>query len=117
VDERRIVEINGMTIEFRGDEVLGAAALRAFVGVTPLDAEVDALPLPVGPYWLRFCIQMLRWYRSRISLRLGQRCVFEPSCSRYAELAFRRRGFFIGNLLTLRRLCRCRPGAGGVDVP
>lgn len=117
MDEWRTAEMNGMTIEFRGDATLAAGALRAFVGTTPLDSQVDTLPMPPGPSWLRLCIRLLRWYRVRISPRLGQRCVFEPSCSRYAELALRRRGFIMGSLLTISRLYRCRPGAGGMDMP
>ncbi|WP_375445142.1 membrane protein insertion efficiency factor YidD [uncultured Fibrella sp.] len=61
--------------------------------------------------------KLLRWYRLRISPRLGQRCVYEPSCSRYAELAFRKHGFYTGLSLTINRLKRCKPGLGGTDIP
>lgn len=117
MNERHVFEVDGVTIEFCGDESLAPGVLRAFIGKTPMDAEIDALTMPGTPYWLRICVRALRWYRCRASPRLGHRCVFEPSCSRYAELAFRRRGFFTGGLLTLRRLYSCRSGSGGIDIP
>lgn len=117
MDGPRTVSIEGATIELRVDDKLGPAALRAFAGTTPMDAEVDALPLPRDSLVLRICVQMLRWYRAKMSIRMGQRCVFDPSCSRYAELALRRHGYVSGLLLTLGRLHRCRPGSGGVDIP
>lgn len=111
-----IVRVNGIEIELRVGEALAPATLRSLAGSTPSDTAVDALTVPSGPLWLVFCIRVLRWYRRVISPRLGRRCVFDPSCSRYSELAFRRKGFFKGIALTLRRLQRCRPGAGGTDI-
>jgi putative membrane protein insertion efficiency factor len=91
--------------------------LRAFTGGAPLDAYVDALAIPEHPRWLAVAIRLLRWYRRRVSPSLGQRCVFEPSCSRYAELVLRRRRLVPALTLIARRLFRCRPGGGGVDFP
>lgn len=117
MDNKNYISIDGVEIELRMDASLAPSALRAFAGMTPMDAEVDALPLPARPLWLRICIHLLRWYRRIRPLHIGHRCVFDPSCSRYSELAFRRRGLLNGCLATLRRLKRCKPGAGGVDVP
>ena len=91
-----------------GGELIGIA--RFGVGHPDVDAFRDQ-------FWLRAMILVLRWYRVRIGSQLGQRCVFEPSCSRYAELAFRERGLVFGSVLVVRRLSRCRPGQGGVDLP
>jgi len=113
----RVLEIGDIVIECRIDAELTPSALRAFAGTTPLDSEVDQMSVPAGPSWLRLAVLALRWYRTQLGPRLGQRCVFEPSCSRYAELALRRRGFLLGSTLTVRRLARCRPGNGGVDCP
>jgi len=115
--ESRTIYLEGVTIELRVDGPLAAAALRAFAGMTPIDAEVDALPIPLEPRLLRVCVRLLRWYRAKISPRIGRRCIFEPSCSRYAELALRRHGLPKGLFLSLGRLYRCRPGAGGIDIP
>jgi putative component of membrane protein insertase Oxa1/YidC/SpoIIIJ protein YidD len=105
-------------IELRLDASLSPAVLRAFLGTTPLDATVDALPVPVRPLWLRICVYLLRWYRRHAgSLGLANRCVFDPSCSRYSELSFRRSGLLKGSIATIARLSRCKPGQGGVDTP
>ena len=112
-----IVKCQGVDIELRVDAPLAPSVLRVFTGTTPMDAEVDVLPIPSRPLWLRICVWLLRCYRSKIPPRIGQRCVFEPSCSRYSELAFRRNGFLNGLLATLGRLYRCRPGFGGIDIP
>jgi putative component of membrane protein insertase Oxa1/YidC/SpoIIIJ protein YidD len=113
----RTVHLNGVDIELRMPESLAPAVLRVFAGITPLDADIDSLPLPSSPAWRRWCVRSLRWYRQSISPRLGHRCVFEPSCSRYSELAFRNNGLLRGVFLTLHRLSRCRPGAGERDMP
>lgn len=113
----RVVDLNGITIECRVDDALVPSVLRAFAGATPLDLQVDSLAVPKRPMWLAASIRALRWYRSRAGPYLGQRCVFEPSCSRYAELALRHHGFFRGLFRSLDRLRRCRPGFGGVDIP
>ena len=114
---KRIVSVEGVRVQLNIDESLQASALRALIGSTPTDLEVDSLPIPINPIWLHFAVRALKWYRAKISRRLGQRCVYEPSCSRYAELALRKHGFFRGIHLTAHRLKRCKPGHGGIDVP
>jgi len=55
-------------------------------------------------------------YQRVISPALGQRCRFEPSCSRYAVQAIREFGILRGSLLAAWRLARCNPfGGGGFD--
>jgi putative component of membrane protein insertase Oxa1/YidC/SpoIIIJ protein YidD len=117
VAEFKTVQLGDVEVELRVDPSLAPSVMRAFCGTTALDAEVDALPLPQKPLWLRTFVRLLRWYRSAISPHLGQRCGFEPSCSRYSELAFRQFGFVRGAAATIDRLRRCRPGTGGVDLP
>ena len=59
---------------------------------------------------------LLSAYRVTLSHLFAGSCRFEPSCSRYAEEAFRRHGSLLGGWLTLKRLCRCHPfHSGGVD--
>jgi len=113
----KIIKTADSAIEFRVDETLLPSVLRAFAGTTIRDVEVDALQVPVSPRWLNICIRALRWYRSKRSRATERRCVFDPSCSRYSELAFRKMGLFRGTVATIKRLNRCRPGSGGVDVP
>ena len=59
---------------------------------------------------------LLSAYRLTLGLLFAGACRFEPSCSHYAEAAFRRHGSLLGAWLTLKRLCRCHPfHPGGVD--
>ena len=68
------------------------------------------------PLLRRLFAVLLRGYRLLISPLLGQRCRFEPSCSRYAEQAVLAHGIFKGTWLALRRIGRCHPWhEGGYD--
>jgi len=107
----------GGNIELRVNESLAPAVLRAFAGRTPDDAAVDNLSIPRQPLWLWACISALRAYRRYRSAAVGQRCVYDPSCSRYAELAYRKFGLARGSVAIVRRLQRCKPGFGGKDFP
>ena len=111
------IEVNDAVFECHVDVTLMPGIRRALTGTTPTDSEIDQLSIPQHPFWLLLVTKALRWYRRSISPALGNRCVFEPSCSHYAELALRKYGFIHGCSLTVRRLYRCRPGAGGIDVP
>ncbi|HTI72965.1 MAG TPA: membrane protein insertion efficiency factor YidD [Candidatus Limnocylindria bacterium] len=72
---------------------------------------------------LRIALMLLRLYRTLLSPMLvmtggpGMGCRFEPTCSRYAEEAFRLHGVVRGSRLTAHRLCRCHPwGGAGLDL-
>lgn len=55
-------------------------------------------------------------YRRLVSPFLGQRCRYEPSCSRYAVQAIREFGILRGAVLAAWRLGRCNPfSRGGYD--
>jgi putative membrane protein insertion efficiency factor len=88
---------------------------RQFLGKTQRDIEIENLPIPKKPILIHFIVKMIRFYQKSISKKLGNRCVFDPSCSHYSELAFRKKGVLKGAVLTIKRLCRCRPKNGGVD--
>ena len=69
-----------------------------------------------------FALMLLKAYRLGLSPLLSSLtgpsggCRFVPTCSRYADEALRRHGFFSGGLLTARRICRCHPWGGeGLD--
>lgn len=117
MDEPTTVKLRDSEIEFRVEEALLPSVLRAFAGTTVHDAGVDALAIPASPIWLNILTRILRWYRTKRSAAVERRCVFDPSCSRYSELAYRKLGFVAGTVATVKRLHRCRPGSGGVDVP
>ena len=61
-------------------------------------------------------IWLIGLYRKFISPIKPPCCRFTPSCSAYALEAFKKRGFFIGFILTVWRILRCNPfSKGGYD--
>jgi putative component of membrane protein insertase Oxa1/YidC/SpoIIIJ protein YidD len=90
---------------------------RHLAGRTALDISVDELEVPAGKLSIRLAVIALRWYRKIRPASVGQRCVWDPSCSRYAELSVRERGVIRGLFATVSRLSRCRPNEGGTDLP
>ncbi len=109
------LEVNENSFEINADEKDAVIIQRYFVKHTALDLEIQNLPIPKNPIWLNIVVSVLRIYQNNISERLGNRCVFDPSCSRYSELAFREKGFLKGVRLTVNRLRRCKPENGGID--
>ncbi len=109
--------VDGNTYECNVDPSKIPTIERILKGSTDSDDAIRTLRIPNNPVWLKIIVKNIRWYRRVISPKLGNRCVFEPSCSHYAELAFRKRGFISGLYATINRLIRCRPSAGGIDFP
>jgi len=61
-------------------------------------------------------IWLIGLYRKFISPLKPPCCRFTPTCSAYAIEAFKKRGFFVGLILTLGRILRCNPlFKGGYD--
>ena len=61
-------------------------------------------------------IWLISLYRKYISPLKPPCCRFTPTCSAYALEAFKKRGFFVGLILTVGRICRCNPFfKGGYD--
>jgi len=81
------------------------------------DVAIDDLPRPNLLSAAGWGALMCRLYRTIRPQRIGDRCAFEPSCSRYAEISFRAFGFRKGSVLTVRRLKRCNAHNGGLDLP
>lgn len=82
---------------------------------TDRDNAIEALEIPNKPLWLIWIIKMIRFYQQNISQKLWNRCVFDPSCSHYAEVAFREQWLIKWLILSLKRLHRCKPKNGWVD--
>ena len=104
------------TFEFNVQPKDTAFVQRQFLGKTAKDFEIENIDIPEKPIWLYLIVRAIRLYQKRISKELGNRCVFDPSCSHYSEMAFRKKGLLKGVILTIRRLYRCRPKNGGIDV-
>ena len=63
-------------------------------------------------------IALARLYQGTISLMLGRRCRFEPTCSAYFIESVRKYGATRGAFRGIRRICRCHPwNPGGYDPP
>ena len=61
-------------------------------------------------------IALIKGYQYALSPLFGNNCRFHPSCSSYAEEAFRRFGVLKGGYLTLLRVVKCQPfHSGGYD--
>lgn len=105
------------TYEFNVDEKIRPSVERKLTGTTKTDTEISALELPTSPLIVRLSILLLRTYRRVAPPSIRNRCVFEPSCSHYSELAIRKYGLLSGIIVTIRRLNRCKPQNGGIDLP
>lgn len=81
------------------------------------DVIVDALPKAKRLSLSGMLAGLCRLYRALRPESVGNRCAFEPSCSRYAELCFRVHGPRRALGLIARRLHRCTGDAGGIDLP
>lgn len=104
------------TFEFNVDEKLRPSVERTMTGTTLLDSKIDSLPLPSKSYFKKIAILMLRLYRKLTPFSIRNRCVFDPSCSHYSELAIREHGVIKGAILTSKRLHNCKSGNGGIDL-
>ncbi|HWK10647.1 MAG TPA: membrane protein insertion efficiency factor YidD, partial [Vicinamibacterales bacterium] len=54
-------------------------------------------------------IHVYRAFASPVMAKVGVRCRFQPTCSRYAEEAIEKYGVFEGSVKAGRRLLRCTP--------
>ncbi|MDH7568080.1 MAG: membrane protein insertion efficiency factor YidD [Armatimonadota bacterium] len=100
----------------RGLVLTAFCALTWCVAAQPsgaASAEPGTNPSPVTPRHHDFSgvdAALHVWYqayRGSLSRVRGPVCVFEPSCSRFSEQAFREHGILLGALLTGDRLQRC----------
>ena len=64
----------------------------------------------------RVALGALELYQRFAPRRVRDACRFRPSCSEYAKLAIKEHGFLRGTVLAVRRLKRCVPPNGGVDL-
>lgn len=110
-----MTDLKSGIFEIDVDEHLRPSVERKLTGTTVSDRKIHSLPIPSRPIHLAFAILLLRVYRKVRPQSIGNRCVFEPSCSHYGEMAIRENGLWVGVKITMKRLSRCRPGNGGID--
>lgn len=64
----------------------------------------------------KILIKLIELYRKNISPCKIPCCRFTPTCSAYAIEAIKKRGAFVGTLLSIWRILRCNPLCkGGYD--
>ena len=64
----------------------------------------------------RFLLTTIQFYQAFISVLIGPRCRFYPSCSQYAVEAIESHGVLKGLYLSANRICKCHPfHSGGLD--
>ena len=56
-------------------------------------------------------------YKATAPLSLRERCRFEPCCSTYMIAAVKKYGLIRGFIKGVRRIIRCKPPNGGIDMP
>jgi hypothetical protein len=89
----------------------------AFTGAIVLGASLQTAAAE------RFTLGAIGYYRahgSSLMRHFGAECRFQPTCSRYAELAVQKYGVARGLLKTSWRVARCNPltsRVGEVDYP
>jgi putative component of membrane protein insertase Oxa1/YidC/SpoIIIJ protein YidD len=86
--------------------------LLAAVLLPSLLLAIDLARTPARQISARALLAGLSVYRDHGSVwtrRLGVRCRFEPSCSRYAQAVIARDGALLGSLRAGWRILRCGP--------
>lgn len=100
----------------------GRRRLVAALLVVGLLLAVDLARPPRAQLSARALLGAIHLYQRTLSPqmpRLGVRCRFTPTCSRYAEAAIAEDGALVGSLRAADRLLRCGPWTppGTVDPP
>ena len=64
----------------------------------------------------KLIINMIQFYKKRISPNTNPHCKYSPTCSSYSLICFEKFYFFKASLLTIYRILRCNPlSKGGYD--
>lgn len=58
----------------------------------------------------KVAIMLILFYRACLSPLFPGCCRFEPTCSQYGLIAFKKYGFRKGFVLTAKRVLKCHPG-------
>jgi len=117
-DEAELVVRLDTPIRIEGDELPSTEELHRFVREARPRQRLIVESVPRPGLTSRGVLAAIGIYQRFVSPRLRRRCLLEPSCSRYAELAIAHNGLIRGGAETRRRLSRCRPkNEGKVDYP
>ena len=64
-----------------------------------------------------FLIGLVLMYKVCAPQSVRDRCRFEPTCSTYMIMAINKYGVIVGVIKGIKRLLRCKPPYGGIDLP
>lgn len=95
---------------------LNVLAYRALHKYTPRDLLIQSLNVRELSFTSYLPVRLIRLYQRRVSPKLGNRCVFDPSCSHFAEYQIRRLGLIKALPLIFKRLMKCNATNGGTDL-
>lgn len=91
------------------------------VGIVYVPGMLKLLMLPaLIPlyYVLKYlAIGTVLLYKAVAPLSMRDACRFEPTCSTYMIISIRKYGLFRGVYRGIRRIMRCKPPNGGIDLP
>jgi uncharacterized protein len=82
---------------------ISSAGFGVFFGIAAIAVVLNAQPLALGS------IHAYQRVLSPLAVRVGMRCRFTPTCSRYAEAAIAKDGVVRGSWKALGRIARCNP--------
>ena len=93
----------------------GVLGIIYLVGTWKLLLLVALFPLY---YVLKYlAIGTVLLYKAVAPLSMRDACRFEPTCSTYMIISIRKYGLFRGVYRGMRRIMRCKPPHGGIDLP
>ena len=92
--------------------------IPSLLGNTIIVALIIALLSVIGLIALKVLIIVgVRLYRLLAKPSLRNRCRFTPTCSHYMIVSLRKHILIVGLFRGLRRISRCHPPYGGIDMP
>lgn len=123
--KKPIITLVGLVLVISFSVILSVTFLSEIISEnTGLSSEVCTLlvSLPFTILYISFFLKrgliwLVHLYQNKASDKTRLKCVFEPSCSEYMILSIKKYGSLLGVLKGIRRLFRCHPPNGGVDMP
>lgn len=107
----------GALLSLSHDDCNRPRLMRACGHIPALDQKIDARVIGKLSLQQRLAIGAIHAYRALRPRAIGDACMFEPSCSRFTEIAIEYEGVLRGARRGWNRILRCKDTSGGVDIP
>lgn len=91
--------------------------LRSVAKVSRLEALATMPFVSSRKPMKKLVFRLVSLYRANAPSRLRNSCRFTPTCSEYMLMAVEKYGVLRGVAMGVRRICRCHPPNGGIDLP